>query len=157
MKKMKRFVSMLLSLSMVLALAACGGGDTTETTPSGESSTPAPSTPAEGTTVSTEPHYGRNLTVYFQEFYNDYDPSVADMRNYCLGYEPLFTMDWSREDTSEVFTSEYLTMEWMDGQIAESYTFENGVLTIKIREDVFFQDKEPYNGRQCVAEDVKWS
>ncbi len=157
-KTAKRVISMLLSLSMVLALAACGGGDTQTNTPatsapSGETSAPAEvSTPA-----STEPQYGGNLTVYFQEFYNDYDPSVADMRNYCLWFEPLFAMDWTREDSSEVFTSEYMTMEWMTGQIADSYTFENGDLTVKLREDVCFQDKEPYHGRQCVAEDVKWS
>lgn len=165
MKKMQRLASLGLSLSMVLALAACGGGDTDPTpstptesnNPSASNSSTDTNNAATATPVSTEPQYGGNLTVYFQEFYNDYDPSVSDMRNYCMWYEPLFTMDWSRSDTGEVFTSEYLTMEWMDGQIAESYTFEDGILNVKIREDVYFQNKEPYNGRQCVAEDVKWS
>ena len=156
MKAMKRIIAMLLALTMALTMAACGStGDQESKQPSENStSTPADSeTPAD----SSEPQYGGDLVVYFQEFYNDYDPSVADMRNYCMWFEPLFTIDWSREDTGEVFTSEYLTMEWMDGQIAESYTFENGVLNVKLREDVYFQNKEPYNGRQCVAEDVKWS
>ena len=156
MKAAKRLISLLLALSMTASLAACGGGGGTETTP--QTTSPDGTTaPADTTPVSTEPQYGGNLNVYFQEFYNDYDPSIADMRNYALWYEPLFTMDWSREDSGEVFTTEYMTMEWMDGQIAESYTFENSTLTVKIREDVYFQDKEPYNGRQCVAEDVKWS
>ncbi len=164
-KTAKRIISMLLSLSMVLALAACGsgGGQPGNSNPpaNNDGSTPSTSTPVDNNTpapaASGEPQYGGNLTVYFQEFYNDYDPSVADMRNYCLWFEPLFGIDWSREDTGEVFTSEYLTMEWMTGQIAESYTFENSDLTVKLREDVFFQDKEPYNGRQCVAGDVKWT
>jgi len=120
---------------------------------------PSIGTPAaSGTPVDPgEPQYGGNLTVYFQEFYNDYDPSVADMRNYCLWFEPLFTVKWDMENAADVLTSEYMTMEWMEGQIAESYTFENGDLTVKIREDVFFQNKEPYNGRQLTANDVKWS
>lgn len=44
---MKKLVSLLLALTMVLGLAACGGGSTTESTPS--ESTPAQSTPAEST------------------------------------------------------------------------------------------------------------
>ena len=153
MKKAKRLVSLLLALAMAASLAACGGGtDAPQDSGAPESQAPEASAPA-----SSEPRYGGNLTVYFQEFYNDYDPSIADMRPYALWYESLFAMDWSREDTGEVFTSDYMTMEWMTGQIADSYTFEGGVLTVKLREDVYFQDKEPYNGRQLVAEDVKWS
>mgnify|MGYP005947684607 FL=1 len=153
MKKAKRLISLLLALAMTASLAACGGGtDAPQDSGAPESQAPEASAPA-----SSEPRYGGNLTVYFQEFYNDYDPSIVDMRNYALWYEPLFVMDWSREDTGEVFTTEYMTMEWMTGQIADSYTFEDGVLTVKLREDVYFQDKEPYNGRQLVAEDVKWS
>ena len=151
MKAMKRIFALLLALSMVLSLAACGGGADQGNTPSGENT---------GTVEnlgSTEPQYGGDLTVYFQEFYNDYDPSVADMRNYCLWFEPLFTVKWDMENAADVLTSEYMTMEWMDGQIADSYTFENGDLTVKIRDDVYFQDKAPYNGRQLTANDVKWS
>ena len=160
MKAMKRIIAMLLALTMALSMAACGStGEQesekpSESTPGTSTNTPAdPETPAD----SGEPQYGGNLTVYFQEFYNDYDPSVADMRNYCLWFEPLFTVKWDMENAADVLTSEYMTMEWMDGQIAESYTFENSDLTVKIREDVFFQDKEPYNGRQLTANDVKWS
>ena len=160
MKTAKRLLSALLSLSLVLSLAACGGGGGADepggsATPGETPSAPAESTPADP--ASAEPLYGGNLTVYFQEFYNDYDPSIADMRNYALWYEPLFAIDWSRADTGEIYTTEYMTMEWMTGQIADSYTFENGDLTVQLRDDVYFQDKAPYNGRQCVAEDVKWT
>ncbi len=160
MKKARRLTCLLLTLAMALSLAACGSpAPTGSDVPGGNSQDPAPanSESTAPTPASTEPQYGGNLTVYFQEFYNDYDPSVADMRNYNLWYEPLFGIDWAREDSGEIYTSEYLTMEWMTGQIADSYTFENGDLTVKLREDVYFQDKEPYNGRQLVAEDVKWS
>lgn len=160
MKAMKRLLAMLLACSMLLALAACGG-DTNEQ----NSNSPAPGTssPSEEPSAPVEPaddgapQYGGNLVVYFQEFYNDYDPSVADMRNYCLWFESLFSVKWDMENGAEVLTSEYMTMDWMEGQIADSYTFENSDLTIKIRDDVHFQDKEPYNGRQLTAEDVKWS
>lgn len=158
MKAMKRIIAMLLALTMALSMVACGStGEQESGKPS--DSNPSTSTPAEAETPadSGEPQYGGNLTVYFQEFYNDYDPSVADMRNYCLWFEPLFTVKWDMENAADVLTSEYMTMDWMDGQIAESYTFENMDLTITIRDDVYFQDKEPYNGRQLTAEDVKWS
>lgn len=151
----KKLTSLILTLAMVLSLAACGAPAANQSEAPVNSDAPAQS--QDVTPVSTEPKYGGNLTVYFQEFYNDYDPSVADMRNYNLWYEPLFGIDWARADSGEIYTSEYLTMDWMTGQIADSYTFENGDLTVKLREDVFFQDKEPYNGRQLVAEDVKWS
>lgn len=157
MKAIKRLLTLFLALSMLLALTACGGGGEQDspppngTTPGDENAAPAESA------ENGAPQYGGNLTVFFQEFYNDYDPSVADMRNYCLWFEPLFSVKWDMENGAEVLTSEYMTMEWMDGQIADSYTFESGDLTIKIRNDVYFQDKEPYNGRQLTAEDVKWS
>ena len=149
MKKARRLTCLLLTLAMALSLAACGSpAPTGSDVPGGNSQDPAPanSESTAPTPASTEPQYGGNLTVYFQEFYNDYDPSVADMRNYNLWYEPLFGIDWAREDSGEIYTSEYLTMEWMTGQIADSYTFENGDLTVKLREDVYFQDKEPSTG-----------
>lgn len=151
MKKAQKLIGLLLSASMVLPLAACGGSS------SAPASTSSAAPSASAAAASSEPQYGGNLTVYFQEFYNDYDPSIADMRNYALWYEPLFGIDWSRDDTGEIYTTDYMTMDWMTGQIADSYTFENGDLTVKLRDDVYFQNKEPYNGRQCVADDVKWS
>ena len=149
----KRLTSLLLILAMLLALAACGNGS--NSTPEETNSVSSGDTSAEP--IASEPQYGGDLVVYFQEFYNEYDPSMADIDNYALWYEPLFGIDWSRDDTGEIYTTGYMTMEYMTGQIAESYTFEDGVLTVQIRDDVYFQDKEPYNGRQLVAEDVKWS
>lgn len=51
------------------------------------------------------------------------------------------------------------SIEHLTGQIADTWEFdeETGALTVHLREDVYFQDKEPYNGRQVTASDVEWS
>ena len=147
MKCAKRWIGLLLSLAMVLPLAACGGE------PEVSAPGPAEPDPAE----QTEPRYGGELVLYFQEFTSNFDPSIDDRRQYALWFEPLFAMDWSREDAAEVFVSDYMTMEWMTGQLAEDYQYENGDLTVYLRTDVCFQDKEPYNGRPLVSGDVKWT
>ena len=147
MKCAKRWIGLLLSLAMVLPLAACGGE------PEVSAPGPAEPDPAE----QTEPRYGGELVLYFQEFTSNFDPSIDDRRQYALWFEPLFAMDWSREDAAEVFVSDYMTMEWLTGQLAEDYQYENGDLTVYLRTDVCFQDKEPYNGRPLVSGDVKWT
>lgn len=83
MKKARRLTCLLLTLAMALSLAACGSpAPSGSDAPGGNSQDPAPanSESTAPTPASTEPQYGGNLTVYFQEFYNDYDPSVADMQ-----------------------------------------------------------------------------
>jgi peptide/nickel transport system substrate-binding protein len=107
--------------------------------------------------ASGEPVYGGEITTYFQEFYNNYDPSIADNRNYAIWYESLFAMDWGLENSGEIFVDDYMHMSRMTGQLAEDYTFEDSVMTVKLRDDVYFQDKAPYNGRKLTAGDVKWN
>ena len=62
---MKRFLALILALTMALALAACGGGnEPAAETPSGE--TPAAETPAGEETASTE------LNIYmWQQYISD--------------------------------------------------------------------------------------
>jgi peptide/nickel transport system substrate-binding protein len=137
----KKVIAVVIALLMAMSLGACGSSDSDGV--------------SQGS--SSDPQYGGEITVYTQEFYNDYDPSVGDNRNYCLWFESLFSMDWSLENSGDIFLSDYMTMEMMEGQIAESYTFEEKDLTVKLREDVYFQDKEPYDGRGLTAADVKWN
>jgi peptide/nickel transport system substrate-binding protein len=146
-------MAIALAAFMTLSLAACGSGKTDSDGNTDQGSDDGVATE----TASSEPQYGGEITIYVQEFYNDYDPSVGDNRNYCLWYESLFAMDWSLENSEDIFLSDYMTMEMMAPQIAESYTFEGKDLTVKLREDVYFQDKAPYNGRQVTATDVKWN
>jgi peptide/nickel transport system substrate-binding protein len=156
-----RYLAILLAVLMAVSLAACGGDDSDADNgnDNGNDATQeeSPGNDSDSASASGEPKYGGEITVYVQEFYNDYDPSVGDNRNYCLWYESLFSMDWSLENSGDIFLSDYMSMSMMEGQIAESYTFENKDLTVKLREDVHFQNKAPYNGRQVTAADVKWN
>ena len=180
---MKRFLSLMLALAMVFTLAACGSSssdssddtDTEETETeeeetedesedeesTDEESTEEESDEAEAESTSSDAVYGGDLVVYIQEFYNNYDPSMANNCVHALWYEFLFGMDYTLDDTGEVYSGEYMGSDIMTGQLAESYTFEDGVLTIQLRQGVYFQtlddEYDYYGGRELTAEDVKWS
>lgn len=160
---MKKLVSLLLAMTMVLSLAACGGGGTTESTPA--DSTPVESTlptePVEATPVTDEPVYGGTATLYYPKFYNYFDPSMMDEYQFAFWYETLWVNDWSLNDPATYnFGPGQTPNEYMAGQLAvDTGVFDEaaGTLTVSLRDDVYFQDGEPYNGRQFVANDVVWS
>ena len=93
---MKKITALLLALAMVFALAACGGGSTSPGSASSAGST-ASSGSGDTTPVTTsgDPVEGGSITVFWQEFYNGYDPSIADNRNYALWFDRLWSPDWN--------------------------------------------------------------
>ena len=164
---MKKFTALLLALAMVFALAACGGGSTS--TPGSASSAGGSATSsgdATPVTASGDPVEGGSITVFWQEFYNGYDPSIADNRNYALWFDRLWSPDWNSSRKEYQWDSEYITMDYMTGQIADTWSFDSEAMTLSvtIRDDVYFQEKtgdlaqyDVYGGRQLTAEDVAWS
>ena len=129
---MKKFTALLLALIMVLGLTACSGSSTASTggsTSEGTTSGGATQTPAvDGATAAAEgnaavaaealanagdPVEGGDITIYWQEFYNNYDPSLADNRNYALWFERLWSPDWTLSRDKYDWSSEYVTMEHM--------------------------------------------
>lgn len=155
MKKLQRILSVLLALCMLLALAACGNN--AETTPSSDEPDTSPDNTTSVEPVSTEPQYGGSATFYSEELKAYFDPAMDDSYSYALWFEGLWTIDWADEEFG--FESKYINYEHLTGQIADTWEFdeETGVLTVYLRQDVYFQDKEPYNGRQVTASDVEWS
>lgn len=170
---MKRMIALLLAVGMMLSLAACGSGSDSSTA---ESSSPessaAESTAAESSSAETsaaelattgDPVEGGDITVYWQEFYNSYDPSLADNRNYALWFERLWSPDWSSSREDYDWSSEYVTMDNMTGQLAASWEVADDYssMTVTLRDDVYFQkladEYDYYGGRQLNAEDVAWS
>lgn len=160
---MKKLTALLLTGAMALSLASCGTGD---------ANTPPQSTPGNpqsgnsATTVSTDPVEGGSITVFWQEFYNGYDPSIADNRNYALWYDRLWSPDWSLSGEEYDWSSEYLLMEHMTGQLAREWSFDSDArtLTVQLRDDAKFQSKtgdlaqyDIYGGRNLTANDVAWS
>lgn len=169
---MKKLIAMLLAVSMLLALAGCGNSGTTtddaepsasaepaaETTTAAESEAPAET--AELVTTGTEPQYGGEVTVYYPKFYNYFDPSMMDEYQFAFWYETLWVMDWGLNDTSTyAFDVGAIPLEYLTGQLADTWEFDEtaGTLTVNLRQDVYFQEGEPYDGRQFVANDVVWS
>ena len=149
---MKKLLSLLLALSMVLSLAACGSGDgpAAGTNPPGNSPPPAaqpsdqPAGPAVTPITAGGPVSGGSMTLFCQEFYNNYDPSMADNRNYAIWYERLWSPDWNSSRADYDWSSEYITMEFMTGQIAESWDIASDFssMTVHLRDDVHFQTKD---------------
>ncbi len=171
---MKKLLALLLALSMVFALAACGGGSTpapaadqpTADAPAAEEAPTAEEAPAVPETVvhettGTEPQYGGEATVYYPKFYNYFDPSMMDEYQFAFWYETLWVMDWGLNDAETfAFDAGSIPLEYLAGQLATDrgeFNEAARTLTVTLRDGVFFQDGEPYNGRALTAEDVVWS
>lgn len=164
MKQVKSILSLILVLSMVLVLAACGG-TTTDTT----AGTTAGSTTAESTAAPGGPAYGGDIVTYYAEFWNEYDPSAYTNRNFiAFYYDMLWNLDWETDRSEFNFTGNFLSSDYLTGQIAESWKAADDFtsLTVNLRHDVNFQDKTAvgmdakynvYDARNLVAADIKWS
>ena len=76
-------------------------------------------------------------------------------------YSQLGTADWSRgpQGTGEnPFTSTYVADPFIMGDLAESWEIVDlATMNIKLRENVYWQNRPPMNGRQFVASDVEYS
>ena len=181
---MKKLTALVLALAMIFALAACGGGQAAA--PAEEpaaapaeaaeapAEAPAEEAPAEAPAEAADeienpvaaegdPVMGGEITVYWQECYNNYDPGLADNRNYALWYERLWSPDWSQSRDEYDWSSEYVTMDNMTGQLAESWEVADDFtsMTVHLRDDVKFQkladEYDYYGGRNLTAADVAWS
>lgn len=165
MKQVRSILSLILVLSMIMVLAACGG-TTTDTTAGTSAGTTT------GTTAAVDPGapvYGGDITVYYQEFYSEYDPAVYTNRNYvAFYYDMLWNLDWETDRNEFNFTGSFLASDYLTGQIADSWEAadDSTSMTVKLRQDVYFQDKTAvgmdakynvYDARNLVAADVKWT
>ena len=140
---MKKLIALVLTMAMVFSLAAF--------------------MPLQAAAAEAGPVSGGEITVYWQEFYNNYDPGLADNRNYALWYERLWSPDWAQSRDEYDWASEYVTMDNMTGQLAESWEIADDYtsMTVHLRDDVKFQtlpeEYDYYGGRNLTAADVAWS
>lgn len=167
---MKKLTALLLALAMVLSLAACGSGASSSAAGSNEtpsSSTQSDEPATQPSETSGEPVYGGHATVlYGDQLLQYFDPAMGDNRTYALWLESLWAIDWGANAPDQA-TSSYVNYKYMDGQIAESWEpdYDANTLSVKIREDVYFQDKsvagleeyDVFEGRQLKASDVAYS
>lgn len=160
MKKARKVVALLLALAMVASLAACGSKQT-DTGSSGSGDATGDVTASNVSGNASEPQYGGDVTLYYPKFYDFWDPAMINEYQYSFWYESLFVIDWGLDDSSTYsFDASSTPAEYMTGQIATdtgSMDYDTATLTVTLRDDVYFQDGEPYNGRALVADDVVWS
>ena len=150
----KRLISLLLAVLMALALVSCGApADSGQTAPP----TSAPATPDASAGVpdtsapptdSGAPTYGGEMTMYYHEFYNYYDPAMPTSYSYAFWLEGLWAMDWASDYP---YNSDYWTYENLAGQIADSWEVADdySTLTVTLRDDVFFRSEERRVGKEC--------
>ena len=165
MKAMKRWTALVLAMAMALALASCGGGSQSAAPAGSGSAAPA----ASGTAAPADdgdPVYGGTFTTYWSEYYNEYDASANDNRNFIDLYcNSLWAVDVDKTDTS---LCETLSVDQLKGSLAESWEVSDDftTMTVKLRQGVNFADKtavgidakyDIYGGRALTAADVKYS
>lgn len=169
MSTIKRLLALLLSCTIIFALAACNGnsgadtGSTPPPTPSAsQPQSGAPNTPPPTQAPDGGPVYGGEATLFFTTISSDFDPAAPDFESYMLWYEHLFVLDWGKETTSNGFKDLPLA-EDMTGQIADSWEWDSDAktFTVTIRDDIKFQTLDGqydyYGGRGLTAADVKYS
>ena len=165
--KLKRLAAAMMVAAMTISLTACGGssgggGGSASSDSDSQTGSKDANEVTEVAAESGDPVYGGSVTVFDDDISVDpcFEPA-AQTSPWRLCYEALWAVDWTldRNEYSDMFRSGYVTMNEATGQIADSWEFDSdsAVLTVKLRDDVYFQNLEPYNGRKLVADDVKWS
>ena len=172
-----------LSLMMVttMLLASCNSSTTTSTptsttsivtTPSTTStsivsttSSAAQSTTTAVTTTSTgnwwdslgTPQYGNTMTIRINQNITNFDPSS---NSFTIGIfsawmERLFTDNWTVGPSTYLYQLQYRGSDYTSGQLAKSWQFTDvNTFVVQLRQDVYWQNLPPANGRQFVAADV---
>jgi peptide/nickel transport system substrate-binding protein len=162
-RKRNGICAVLLAVLLGLSLAACGGSGDKATgggDPATTDSTDSTDSTADVAESGGAPVYGGTATVYYPKFYNYFDPSMMDEYQFSFWYETLWVIDWGLNDPDTYnFSAAATPLDYIMGQLADTWDFdaESGDLTVKLRDDVNFQEGEPYNGRAFVANDVVWS
>ena len=150
----------LMLLPLAFALVA------TVTFASGESDQPAAVAekemvldPSTGEMV-TAPEYGGTIRAVVNFKNEGIDPFYRYTSGIWLSLtnEKLGGVDWAFDRSVVGFDTQYLPDMVVTGMLAESWENPDPLTYIfKIRDDVFWHDKAPVNGRQLTAHDVKFN
>lgn len=171
--RMKRLAALGLAMMMALSLAACGGSggsDGSGDAGAGSQTGTISSADAQNDFVEEAdgPVKGGTFTTYWSEFYNEFDASVNDNRNFVDLYaESLWQIDWSKREENG-YKIAYININYITGNLAESWEIADDYksLTVHLRDGVNFADKtavgideqyDIYGGRALTAADVKYS
>jgi ABC-type transport system substrate-binding protein len=172
------FGLLIFVLFVLPLLAACGGETTpapTATTPVPTATTPQPTatTPQPTATAPTattpkptaqanwwdkfgEPQYGGTITVPVTNLEYTFDPNNwMGCMWWNFWHEALWFPDWTLDRKVFSFFSDWTPDEYWKGLLAESWEWPDAqTLVVHLRQGVHWQNKEPANGREFVADDV---
>jgi len=115
--------------------------------------------------MKEKPEYGGTITFTLDagSATTILDPvySTRSVLNAVHTYGRLGTADWSRgpQGTEEFpFTSSYIPDEFLMGDVVESWEIiDLDTIVFKLRDNVYWHNKPPMNGRQFTVEDVQFS
>lgn len=164
MKRKLFFVSLICLLVTSLILAGCAG----ETTPTSQTQTTSPtaSTPTPSSEVNWwdglgTPQYGGSIVQRADDL-GSLTPDIAKpaggLAKYGYYYSYLFGPIWTLDRDIWAYSGTWIPVEYCEGQIAEKWEqISPTTITVTIREGVYWQNKEPVNGREFTAEDVQYN
>ena len=108
----------------------------------------------------TAPQYGGTMTIaHFAHTLAVDTYSGGPAVTHIAGVvEKLAMMDWAVDRDTWALNCFCGPIEYMRGQLAESWEQTDPLtVTVKLRPEVYWHDKEPVNGRQFVADDVVYN
>ncbi len=147
-----RFVSIALAFALVATAAFAAGGEETATAAEKEYVTD----PSTGKQV-LKPEYGGTITGALYQYPADHgDNWVFHAAQLVVGpaLDRLGHADWAVDRSLTAFTT-YFPEHIVTGHLAESWENPDPLTYIyKIRDNIFFHDKPPVNGRQLIADDM---
>ena len=169
-------LSCLLATSLILASCAKSTTTSTPTSTTTSTSTPSTTTAATATTTTTtaavtttvtgtgnwwdymgKPQYGGTMTISTSSSPTNWDPWLANGTT--TGFAPYLEMlfcDKYTTDPSVFNFSQYFTPpEYVDGNLALSYEMPTPTsFIIHLRQNIYWQNIAPANGRQFTSADV---
>lgn len=129
--RLKKITGLIASVTLVLALGACGG-----------SPRQAPGETGSDVATSSESAAGGTLTIASVIDNNSYDPTQLNIGHQMQYWDAVYDTLLDRDENFELVPG--LATEW-------SYNEDNTILNLKLRDDVTFTDGSPFNAEAVKA------
>jgi peptide/nickel transport system substrate-binding protein len=103
------------------------------------------------------PQYGGTMTIRINQDITDFDPTSNSFTVgiFSAWMERLFADNWTINPSTYLFQLQYRGSDYTAGQLAQSWEFTDpNTFVVQLRQDVYWQNLPPANGRQFVAADV---
>jgi peptide/nickel transport system substrate-binding protein len=158
MLKMKRYLFVGLLILALVAVPLCA-------TACEEEEEPPPAQQEEEEEEEEEvvvPQYGGTITTSLESF-TQFDPYRFDFTgalSMSHVYDYLFQENWYIDRSIFDFPHIMGDLSWeaaAGGLIKEWEIVDENTMIFHVRDGVYFQDKEPVNGRQLTADDIIWN